>query len=123
MNPALTPYSRPPPGKKKNKNGKKKLKEGNVKNGRKLTKKYVENQEREMAEANVNVSTLAGMNLMDNCTCSNVKVGLTSTAGQSVLNVSLQVVTQVQFFCEGLGIPCVGLLGLLGNVAAIIVLR
>ena len=94
-----------------------------MKNGRKLTKKYVENQEREMAEANVNVSTLAGMNLMDNCTCSNVKVGLTSTAWQSVLNVSLQVVTQVQFFCEGLGIPCVGLLGLLGNVAAIIVLR
>ena len=37
--------------------------------------------------------------------------------------IVLQVVHQVQFYCEGLGIPMVGLLGLLGNVAAIIVLR
>ena len=37
--------------------------------------------------------------------------------------IVIQVVGQVQFYCEGLGIPSVGLLGLLGNVAAIIVLR
>ena len=78
-----------------------------------------------MAEDSVNISALAEVKMMDNCSCSNIKVDLISPS-QAVWQCSLcyvQVVTQVQFFCEGLGIPCVGLLGLLGNVAAIIVLR
>ena len=47
----------------------------------------------------------------------------TNESGPVSSHFLCQVVGQVQFFCEGLGIPCVGLLGLLGNVAAIIVLR
>ena len=34
-----------------------------------------------------------------------------------------QIINHVQFVLEGLGIPLVGTLGLLGNIAAIIVLR
>ena len=82
-----------------------------------------------MVEDPVNISTLSNMKMMENCSssCSNVKVGPPpsppSQSDSCMLYVCLQVVSQVQFLCEGLGLPCIGLLGLLGNVAAIIVLR